>query len=86
MLELNDGYDYGFFSYIFAMSDFTKLKFYLMTRGISQSRISQDTGLHKNTICKLLRSGNGSKSVKELMRLYLGLESDEFYNLLMPKD
>jgi transcriptional regulator with XRE-family HTH domain len=53
-----------------------------MKSGISQTKLASDTGLHKNTISKLLRTGEGTKSVKELVRLYLHLEKDEFYDLL----
>jgi hypothetical protein len=60
----------------------TLLKFHLMKIGISQTKISNDTGLHKNTLSKLMRTGEGTKSVKELVRLYLKMEKDEFYNLL----
>lgn len=60
----------------------TSLKIYLMKNGISQSKISFDTGLHKNTVSKLVRTGEGTKSVKELVRLYLGLPSDDFYSML----
>jgi DNA-binding Xre family transcriptional regulator len=61
---------------------FTMLKVHLMKNGISQTKLSFDTGLHKNTISKLLRTGEGTKSVKELVRLYLHLDKDEFYDLL----
>jgi len=53
-----------------------------MKHGISQTKLSDDTGLHKNTISKLLRTGEGTKSVKELVRLYLKIEKEEFYDLL----
>ena len=62
--------------------DFTSLKIYLMKNGISQTKISSDTGLHKNTISKLVNTGNGTKSVKELVRLYLQIPSQEFYSML----
>jgi transcriptional regulator with XRE-family HTH domain len=62
--------------------DFTHLKIHLMMNGISQTQIANDTGLHKNTISKLTRTGEGTKSVKELVRLYLGMDKDEFYALL----
>ena len=63
-------------------SQITMLKVYCMKNRISQTKISFDTGLHKNTISKLLRTGEGTKSVKELVRLYLNIEKDEFYDLL----
>ena len=53
-----------------------------MENEISQSKLAEDTGLHKNTINKLVNTGTGSKSVKELVRLYLGLERNEFVSLL----
>jgi|688.fasta_scaffold00928_44 hypothetical protein len=62
--------------------DFTNLKLYLMKNGISQTKMASETGLHKNTITKLVRTGEGNKSVKELVRYYLGLEKDYFYSLL----
>jgi len=62
--------------------EFTSLKIYLMQNGISQTKISCDTGLHKNTVSKLLRTGEGTKSVKELVRLYLKMPQQEFYSLL----
>lgn len=62
--------------------EFTSLKIYLMKNSISQTKISSDTGLHKNTVSKLVRTGEGTKSVKELVRLYLNIPSEEFYSLL----
>ncbi len=53
-----------------------------MENEISQSKLAEETGLHKNTINKLVNTGTGTKSVKELVRLYLGLERDEFSVLL----
>jgi hypothetical protein len=64
------------------MKEIIPLKIYLMENEISQSKLSVDTGLNKNTINKLVNTGAGSKSVKELVRLYLGLERDKFMNLL----
>jgi len=64
------------------MKDFTNLKLYLMKNGISQIKISTETGLHKNTISKLVMTGKGNKSVKELVRYYLGLDKSKFYSLL----
>jgi transcriptional regulator with XRE-family HTH domain len=62
--------------------DYTLLKLHLMKQGISQTKMASETGLHKNTITKLLRTGEGTKSVKELARLWLKIEKDEFYSLL----
>ncbi len=64
------------------MKEIIPLKIYLMQNEITQSKLSQDTGLNKNTIAKLLNTGSASKSVKELVRLYLGLDKDEFTALL----
>jgi DNA-binding Xre family transcriptional regulator len=64
------------------MKEIIPLKIYLMENEISQSKLAQETGLNKNTINKLVNTGAGSKSVKELVRLYLGLERDEFSILL----
>jgi hypothetical protein len=64
------------------MKEIIPIKIYLMENEISQSKLAEDTGLHKNTINKLVNTGTGSKSVKELVRLYLGLERDEFASLL----
>jgi hypothetical protein len=64
------------------MKEIIPLKIYLMENEISQSKLAEDTGLHKNTINKLVNTGTGSKSVKELVRLYLGLERNEFVSLL----
>jgi plasmid maintenance system antidote protein VapI len=64
------------------MKEIIPLKIYLMENEISQSRLAKDTGLHKNTINKLVNTGTGTKSVKELVRLYLGLEKQEFSVLL----
>ena len=52
-----------------------------MENEISQSKLAEDTGLHKNTINKLVNTGAGTKSVKELISLYLGLNREEFYHL-----
>jgi transcriptional regulator with XRE-family HTH domain len=60
----------------------TLLKVWLINKGISQCKIAEDTGLHKNTISNLVRTGNGNKSVKELTRLYLKISKIEFQNLL----
>jgi DNA-binding Xre family transcriptional regulator len=64
------------------MKEIIPLKIYLMENEISQSKLANETGLHKNTINKLVNTGLGTKSVKELVRLYLRLERDEFYLLL----
>ena len=64
------------------MKEIIPLKIYLMENEISQSKLAEDTGVHKNTINKLVNTGTGSKSVKELVRLYLGLERNEFVSLL----
>lgn len=62
--------------------NFTKLKLHIIKEGISQTKIAKETGLHKNTISKLMVTGEGNKSVKELVRLYLGLSKEEYYLLL----
>jgi len=64
------------------MREIIPLKIYLMENDITQSRLADDTGLHKNTINKLVNTGAGTKSVKELVRLYLGLSKDEFSHLV----
>jgi len=64
------------------MREIIPLKIYLMENEISQLKLADETGLHKNTINKLVNTGMGSKSVKELVRLYLGLEREEFGSLL----
>jgi transcriptional regulator with XRE-family HTH domain len=66
------------------MSTCTELKFWLIKNGISQSKLADDTGLHKNTVSKLVRTGECTKSVKMLARLYLGIDADEFDKLLEP--
>lgn len=60
----------------------TSLKIYLMKNRISQTSISNSTGLHKNTVSKLVRTGEGTKSSKELVRYFLGLSVDDFYSML----
>jgi DNA-binding Xre family transcriptional regulator len=64
------------------MKEIIPLKIYLMENEISQSKLAQETGLHKNTINKLVNTGKGTKSIKELVRLFLALEKDEFSLLL----
>lgn len=64
------------------MEKCTKLKLFLVKSKISQNKLAQETGLHKNTVSKLMRTGIGTKSVKELTRLYLKLERDKFNELL----
>lgn len=64
------------------MGKCTGLKLWLVKNKISQNRLSTETGLHKNTVSKLMRTGEGTKSVKELTRLYLKLDRDEFERLL----
>ena len=49
---------------------------------ISQNKLAKETGLHKNTVSKLMRTGQATKSVKELTRLYLQLEKNDFNGLL----
>ena len=49
---------------------------------IIQKNKLKNVVLHKNTITKLLRTGEGTKSVKELARLWLKIEKEEFYSLL----
>ena len=38
------------------MKELIELKIYLMKNGITQTKLSESTGLHKNTISKLLNS------------------------------
>jgi DNA-binding Xre family transcriptional regulator len=64
------------------MKEIIPIKIYLMENEISQSKLAEETGLHKNTINKLVNTGAGSKSVKELVRLYLGLEKEQFSMLI----
>ena len=64
------------------MENCIKLKIWLMKNKISQSKISKETGLHKNTLSNLLKTGKSSKSVKELTRLYLQINKEEFESLL----
>ena len=64
------------------MGKCTKLKLFLVKNKISQNKLAKDTGLHKNTVSKLMRTGEATKSVKELTRLYLQLEKNDFNGLL----
>lgn len=64
------------------MKEIIPLKIYLMENEISQSKLALETGLHKNTINKLVNTGVATKSVKELVRLYLELNKEEFRILL----
>lgn len=64
------------------MGNCTKLKLFLVKNNVSQNQLANDTGLHKNTVSKLMRTGEGSKSVKELSRLYLQIDRDKFNGLL----
>ena len=64
------------------MGKCTKLKLYLVKNKISQNKLAKDTGLHKNTVSKLMRTGEATKSVMELTRLYLQLEKNDFNGLL----
>ena len=64
------------------MKEIIPLKIYLMENEISQSKLALETGLHKNTINKLVNTGVATKSVKELVRLYLGINKEEFRILL----
>jgi plasmid maintenance system antidote protein VapI len=64
------------------MKEIIPIKIYLMENEISQSKLAEETGLHKNTINKLVNTGAGTKSVKELVRLYLGLEKEQFSMLI----
>jgi hypothetical protein len=63
------------------MKEIIPIKIYLMENEISQSKLAEETGLHKNTINKLVNTGAGTKSVKELVRLYLGLDREQFSHL-----
>jgi plasmid maintenance system antidote protein VapI len=64
------------------MKEIIPIKIYLMENEISQSKLAEETGLHKNTINKLVNTGAGTKSVKELVRLYLGLEKEQYSMLI----
>lgn len=64
------------------MNTCTGLKVWMIKNKVSQNKMACDTGLHKNTIGKLVRSGEATKSVKMLVRLYLQIENDEFERLL----
>ena len=64
------------------MATCTGLKLWLIRNEVTQSKLSDDTGLHKNTVSKVVRTGEATKSVKMLIRLYLGIDSDEFDKLL----
>lgn len=64
------------------MGKCTKLKLFLVKNKISQNKLANETGLHKNTVSKLMRTGEGTKSVKELTRLYLQLDRGDFNKLL----
>jgi len=64
------------------MKEIIPLKIYLMENEISQSKLALETGLHKNTINKLVNTGVATKSVKELVRLYLEINKEEFSILL----
>lgn len=64
------------------MGKCTKLKLYLVKNKISQNKLAKETGLHKNTVSKLMRTGEGTKSVKELTRLYLQIDRNDFDGLL----
>ncbi len=64
------------------MKEIIPLKIYLMENEISQSKLALETGLHKNTINKLVNTGVATKSVKELVRLYLEINKEEFRILL----
>jgi DNA-binding Xre family transcriptional regulator len=64
------------------MGKCTKLKLFLVKNKISQNKLAKETGLHKNTVSKLMRTGEATKSVKELTRLYLQLERNDFNELL----
>ncbi len=64
------------------MKEIIPLKIYLMENEISQKKLAVETGLHKNTINKLVNTGVATKSVKELVRLYLEINKEEFRILL----
>jgi DNA-binding Xre family transcriptional regulator len=64
------------------MGKCTKLKLFLVKNKISQNKLAKETGLHKNTVSKLMRTGEGTKSVKELTRLYLQIDRNDFDGLL----
>lgn len=68
------------------MANCTELKIWLLKKGITQKELSKETGLHKNTVSKLMRTGEGTKSVKELTRLYLKIKKEEFKTLLEVAD
>jgi len=59
-----------------------QLKIFLMKHKITRTKLAEETGLHLNTICKLVNTGECTKSTKELVRLYLGLDRNEFSNLI----
>lgn len=50
------------------------LKVYLIQRGVTQSKLSKDTGLSRSTVSNLINKSIASKSVRMLVRLYLNKE------------
>lgn len=60
----------------------TKLKVWMMEKGISQKAISENTSLSTNTINRLVNEGTASKSVKNHVALYLGISDEELTKLL----
>lgn len=64
------------------MTTCTGLKIWLIKRRITYTKIAEETGLHKNTISTLVKSGRGNNSSKKLVQLYLGIEKEEFDELL----
>ena len=61
----------------------TQLKIWLLQNGISQKQISDDTGLHQNTISKIVRTGEATKSVRVLLRLYFKFKTQEEFEELL---
>ena len=65
-----------------ASSKVTKLKVWMMEKGISQKAISESTSLSTNTINRLVNDGKASKSVIKLVAFELGISYDELNKLL----
>lgn len=60
----------------------SKFQKYLIEQNISQETIAQNTFQSVRTVSQIAREGKGSNSSKELIRLYLKLDKEAFYELL----
>lgn len=60
----------------------TKLKIFLFNNEITQQEIRDFTGLSGGAVSKIVSTGQGNKSTKKLVALFLKMDDKQFSKLL----